>query len=88
MKHLQNIEQYNLYKITVYENEEEDNTFCTPQCKSVIDSYLQYRKLHGERLNDDAPLIREQFDINDEIQAAYPKSLTSDTLKKRSNRYG
>ena len=83
IKHLQNIEQYNLYKITVYENEEEEyTTFCTPECKMAIDSYLEYRKLHGERLNDNAPLIREQFDINDEIQAAYPKTLTSDTLKK------
>ena len=50
--------------------------FCTPECKRVIDSYLQYRKLHGERLNEDSPLIREQFDIHDEIQAAHPKSLT------------
>jgi hypothetical protein len=34
IKHLQNIEQYNLYKITVYENEEEEYiTFCTPECK-------------------------------------------------------
>jgi hypothetical protein len=41
IKHLQNIEQYNLYKITVYENEEEDEytTFCTPECKMAIDSF-------------------------------------------------
>jgi site-specific recombinase XerD len=72
IKHLQNIEQYDLYKITVYENEEEEyTTFCTPECKRIIDSYLQYRELHGERLNEDSPLIREQFDIHDEIQAAH-----------------
>ena len=83
VKHLQSIDKYSIYKIMVYENEEDEYiTFCTPECRIVIDSYLRYRRLHGERIQDDAPLIREQFDIHDEIQAAHPKHLTSHTLKK------
>ena len=34
IKHLQNIEQYNLYKITVYENEEEYTTFLYPRMQA------------------------------------------------------
>ena len=83
VKHLQSIDKYSIYKIMVYENEEDEYiTFCTPECRIVIDSYLGYRRLHGERIQEDAPLIREQFDIHDEIQVAHPKHLTSHTLKK------
>jgi integrase len=55
-----------VYKITVYEGtNEEYYTFCTPECASFIDSYLEYRKNNGETLSRDSWLIRDQFDIND-----------------------
>jgi len=43
---LRNLEKIdNIYKITVYEGcSEEYITFCTPECKLFIDSYLEYRK--------------------------------------------
>jgi hypothetical protein len=36
-------------------------TFCTPECFTTIQSYLEFRKRSGEILNDKSPLIREQF---------------------------
>jgi len=56
----------NFYKFTVYEGEKEQYyTFCTPETASLIDEYLDYRRRSGEKLTDDSPLIREEFDIND-----------------------
>jgi integrase/recombinase XerD len=55
-----------IYKITVYEGyKEEYYTFCTPECASYIDSYFEYRKQNGEKLEKDSFLIRDQFDITD-----------------------
>lgn len=77
VRNLERIDKYSLYKITVYENEDEEYiTFCTPECAKAIDSYLEFRQRHGERIKDDAPLIREEFDINDEIHAARPRHLS------------
>jgi hypothetical protein len=54
---------------TVYENEDEEYiTFRTGMLKA-IDSYLEFRQRHGERIKEDAPLIRESFDTKDEIHA-------------------
>jgi integrase len=65
IRNLERIEKYSLYKITVYENNDEEYiTFCTPECGCAIDSYLEYRQRHGEHpLSEDSPLIREEFDM-------------------------
>lgn len=57
IRNLERIEKYGLYKITVYEGEDEEYiTYCTPECARAIDSYLDYRQRHGERpLKTDAP---------------------------------
>lgn len=40
IRNLEKIERYDLYKITIYENEDEEYiTFCTPECARAIDSY-------------------------------------------------
>jgi site-specific recombinase XerD len=90
LRNLERIEKYNLYKITVYEGEEEEYiTFCTPECASAIDSYLEYRQRHGERpLKEDSPLIREEFDINDEIMATNPKTLGMEAFRRMVKRVG
>lgn len=69
LRNLEKIEKYNIYKITVYENEvEEYITYCTPECRIAIDSYLEYRRRHGEHpIKEDSPLIREEFNIHDQI---------------------
>lgn len=84
IRNLERIDRYQLYKITVYENEDEEYfTYCTPECTSVIDSYLEYRQRHGEHpLKEDSPLIREEFDINDEIKAANPKGLGIEAFRR------
>jgi hypothetical protein len=41
-----------------------------------IDSYLQFRERQDERpLKEDAPLIREELDVNDPIHANRPRGL-------------
>jgi integrase len=90
IRNLVKIEKYQLYKITIYENEDEEYiTFCTPECARAIDSYLEYRGRHGERLlKEDAPLIREDFDIYDEIRATRPQFLDCQTFKQMIRRIG
>ena len=81
---LEKNEKYGIYKIRVYDNEEgEYTTFCSLECSSIINSYLAYRQLHGERpLKEDSPLIREDFSIDDEIRASRPKFLAVQTMRK------
>jgi len=51
-------------KLTVYENDKEEYfTFITPECKKVIDFYLDMRRRYNEKITDDSYLIREQFDV-------------------------
>ena len=78
---LEKISKYNLYKIQVYANSKKDKyyTFCTPECAIAIDSYLDYRKRFGEdvlKLKDKAPLIREQFNIDDKLRIQNPRFLS------------
>jgi site-specific recombinase XerD len=60
IRNLERIDKYSLYIINIYENEDDEYiTFCTPECAKVIDSYPEFRQRHGERIKEDAPLIRE-----------------------------
>jgi integrase len=88
------IEQYNLYRITVYSGAKEEYIcFCTPEAAAAINEYLQYRERCGETLTDDSPLFREQFDITDLQQIKKkPTKLTANaivcSLRKRLNLAG
>jgi integrase len=76
MRHLHYLEEYSIYKITVYEGHEKEYfTFCTPECAKAIKSYLEYRQRCGERLTDNSPLIRRQFDRLDIDQVRNPRPL-------------
>lgn len=84
IKDLERIPEYNLYKISVYSNSPKDRyyTFCTPECAAAIDSYLQYRHLFGETpIKPLAPLVREQFNIDDPFHIQHPKPLKPDTTQ-------
>lgn len=51
-----------LYAVQVYARTKDRYlTFCTPECYSIIEDYLNYRKRSGEELKPNSPLIREQF---------------------------
>jgi integrase len=83
LHNLTKIEKYNLYQITVYKNSKKSNykAFCSPECTSMIDTYLQYRKHAGEELIPEHPLIREQFNPSDEFKVKNPKSIGSGLVK-------
>ena len=65
-RHLEKIEDKNVYKVTVYPwIGEEYICFTTPECSKAIDEYFDYRTRLGEVLTPDSYLIREDFDITD-----------------------
>lgn len=77
------IEQHKLYKVTFYEDttKYEYYSFTTPECAKYIDEYLEYRKRCGERLNQNSPLIRDDFILDDHLHIEHPKHLKIPTFK-------
>jgi integrase len=66
-----------VYKIQVYARTRDRYiTFCSPECYAAIQEYLEYRRKSGETLNDKAPLIREQFNIDNPFTTNVPKPLS------------
>lgn len=62
MKHLEKID--NLYKITVYENSNDEYySFCTPECAIYIDEYIKYRQRNGENITSESYIIRNDFNV-------------------------
>jgi integrase len=64
---LEKILESGLYSIIVYKKNRKSKyeTFCTPECASAIDDYLEYRKRNGEKIVPDSPIIRKDFDPSD-----------------------
>lgn len=77
-------------KIIVYDGDKEEYfTFITPECKTAIDNYYDMRSRYGEKLNDNSPLIREEFNLRDPIRKARHISVKAlifklDILAKKS----
>lgn len=68
LKHIKKLEDKGLYQFTIYANSPEHRyeTYCTPECALLIDSYLHsYRERFGEKLTPDSFLLRQDFDFND-----------------------
>jgi integrase len=82
--HLTKIPKYHLYRIVVYASSRKSRyyTFCTPECASYIDAYLNFRKRFGDPLKSTSPLIREQFDIEDPFAGIH-----ANAVKHRSIEY-
>jgi hypothetical protein len=82
LRDLEKNDEYNIYKIIAYRKGKKFkyHTFCSPECSTLIDSYLEYRKNQGEQLNSNSPLIREQFNTNDKLKINNPRHLTRLTL--------
>jgi integrase len=73
---LQKIEEFQLYRVCVYENSIEEYTcYTTPECASAIDFYLDMRKRCGERLQAESPLIRKGFNHLDPLSVSYPRPI-------------
>lgn len=80
--HVRDLEKCgDIYKVTVYENQEEEYfTFITPEASKAVDDYLDMRRRYGEQIGPDSILIREQFDIRDPFSIASPKTVSTITL--------
>ena len=87
LKDLERNDKRNLYKITTYPKSKKYkyHTFCTTECTNLIDKYLDYRKDKGEVLNDNSPLIREQFNTYDRLKVNRPRHLTSKSIRSMVN---
>ena len=54
-----------LYKIMVYRGHRTQYyTFTTFECAEALDSYIAYRKRHGENITKDSPLLRNPVNSN------------------------
>lgn len=64
----------NLYKIQVYSGDKESYfTFCTLEAAKEIDTYLDFRKRHGEKITGDSYLLVKQFNVNLTIEGSRGK---------------
>jgi len=70
-------------KLIVYENstKSEYYTFISLECKKAVDAYIDMRSRYGEKINDDSPLIREQFDVRDQIAIRRCKGIGRNALQ-------
>jgi hypothetical protein len=74
------LEGYHVYKLLVYEgSDEEYYTFLTPSGAKAIDKYIEARRIAGENVTDNSPLIRDVFDFAKK-NAHKPKPVTLDAL--------
>jgi integrase len=81
MNHLTKIDKYSLYKVKVYAGFKETHiTFTTPEAAAAMADYFAFRERYGERISQDSPVIREQFDIDDIIAVKHPKKTITKTL--------
>jgi integrase len=56
-------DQYNIFRISAYAKSKKSSytTWCTPECRHHLEIYLDHRKRWGERLTDDSPLFRTDY---------------------------
>jgi integrase len=80
IKDLEPIEKYQIYKINVYAKSVKSRyfTFCTPECRREIDSYLDYRRRWTERITDESPLFRLDYNIH---KTAIAKPITINGIR-------
>jgi integrase len=70
IRDLEPIDSYSIYKINVYTKSKKSRyfTFCSTECRKEIDSYLEWRKRWGGRLQDDSPVFRKEYNTEGKIQ--------------------
>jgi len=59
IKDLEPIDRYSIYKVNVYYF-----SFCSPETRSAIQNYLSWRKRWGDKLHEDEPLFRQDFNTS------------------------
>lgn len=57
-----------IYKVRVYAGDKEEYiTFTTIECAKEIDTYLDFRKRHDEKITDDSFLVVKKFNVNTKL---------------------
>jgi integrase len=76
MRDLEPIDNYGIYKVNVYASSKKSRyiTFCSVECRKEIDSYLEWRKRWGEKIEGDSLLFRR--DYNSQIDHDRPATTT------------
>jgi integrase len=83
IKDLEPIDRYNIYKLTIYRKSKFKYTcYCSSEAKVAIDQYLHWRtKTNNEKLHDESPLFRREFNATNEQQVQNPIPLSTSTLQ-------
>lgn len=77
-------DEYGLYRVLVYRGTKAAYvTFFGIEASKEIDEYFAYRERCGEPLNDDSPLIREEFKASNKFAVEHPKMLSKRTLERQ-----
>jgi integrase len=65
MRHLEPIDDYSIYKVNVYSRSKKSHyfSFCTPEARKTIDEYIATRRRWGERIEDDSPVFRIDYNL-------------------------
>jgi integrase len=65
IRDIEPLDKYQIYKINVYAKSRKSAyfSFCTPECSREIDSYLDSRRRWAERITDESPLFRSDYNI-------------------------
>ena len=71
---------YSIYKINVYTKSKKSRyfTFCSTECRKEIDSYFEWRKRWGERMQHDSPVFRREYNAEGRIQ---PSPITDKAIR-------
>jgi hypothetical protein len=60
-----------IYEIRYYPlGNDEYRGYCTPEAKRAIDDYIRWRKQCGERITENSPVFRKEFNRRDDIEIA------------------
>lgn len=80
MKDLEANDDYGIYKITVYPFSVKSHytTWCTPEARKTIEEYIATRRRWGERITDDSPVFRIDYNI---YKTATPKPITTHGIR-------
>ena len=87
MKDLEAIDSHSIYKINIYGRSVKSRyfSFCTPECRKWIDLYLDYRRRWGERITDDSPLFRAEYNAHASPAKSKIAPVTKDAIHQFMN---
>jgi integrase len=77
-----------IYRLHVYAKSKKDEyyTFCTPECRAAIDSYLEWRRRFGERITGDSPVFCIEYNVYDMRMTKTIKPCTENAITHTMDR--